>query len=586
MEEEPVMSDAHVSETLSFMDAFFLYLEQPGAPLNVAAISSFEGLIDLDLCREYVESKLPLVPRFLQRPVTTAFCIGPPTWQYDAHFDVRNHVREITLKSGTDAEWKSVVAEIMSAHLDRSRPLWEITLLRGLKEQRTGVVFKFHHCMVDGIAGVAMLNALMDPSPVVPTLPHKKQSPPAAPPPHDPGTALLDGLINTCFSTAQALLTAHSELLRMAQQATAKRNESQEDRTQASIGALASIAPLGGVASLLAELAQPTERLPFNVLCRGPQKFDWSEIPMAELIAVKEACGATVNDVVLTVLSMALRRYAELHKLEVKARKLRLVIPVNVRPSGEANVSGNQITFLPVDIPWSVREPKAFLGVVQERVKFSRTGHGAELVGLLGILLGALPAPLQALAGSTLSQLPISVCNSICTNVPGPRTPLYLLGHKMLSSYPYVPIGGEMGMNCAVMSYNGTLFVGFTGDAKAIPDLSELPGFFSESFAELREAAGVHIPKSVHIPKKKPRPKVKVAVRKAKAVSAAHAGAAANAPSNGDAAANPRKGEANVSKAVAKVNKSEAVVAKDEAVPKVDEGEAAPNESSVSAVSA
>ncbi len=98
MEEELVMSDAHVNETLSFMDAFFLYLEQPGAPLNVASIGAFEGIIDLDLCREYVESKLPLVPRFLQRPVTTPFCIGPPTWQYDLHFDVRNHVREITLK--------------------------------------------------------------------------------------------------------------------------------------------------------------------------------------------------------------------------------------------------------------------------------------------------------------------------------------------------------------------------------------------------------------------------------------------------------------------------------------------------------
>ncbi len=170
----------------------------------------------------------------------------------------------------------------------------------------------------------------------------------------------------------------------MAQQATAKRNESHEDRTQASIGALASIAPLGGVASLLAELAQPTERLPFNVLCRGPQKFDWSEISMAELIAVKEACGATVNDVVLTVLSMALRRYAELHKLECKGTQAEAGDSGECAPQRRpVSVSGNQITFLPVDIPWSVREPRAFLAVVQERVKFSRTGHGAELVGLL-----------------------------------------------------------------------------------------------------------------------------------------------------------------------------------------------------------
>ena len=458
---------------------------------------------------EYIESKLPLVPRFLQRPVTS--CIGPPTWQSDPHFDIHNHVREITLKRGTETEWKSAVSEVLSTHLDRSRPLWEIILFQGLKSQRTGMMVKCHHCMVDGIAGVAMLNALLDVNSEAPPVHHKKLTIPAAAPPHDPGTALLDGLINSCFSTAQALLTAHSELLRMAQQATAHRDEKPgEQHTQASIGALAQIAPLGSVANLLSELAQPTERLPYNVLCHGPQKFDWAEIPMAEIVAVKEACGTTVNEVVLTVLSIALRRYAEMHNLDTKGRKLRLVIPVNVRPAGDASPAGNQITFLPVDIPWRIREPKAFLSVVQERVKFSKTAHGAELIGLLGVLLGALPTSLQSMAGSFLSQLQISTCNSICTNVPGPRTPLYLLGHKMLSMYPYVPIGGEMGMNCAVMSYNGTLFVGFTGDAKAIPDLSDLAGFFAESFVELRDAAGIRIPK-----KKRAQPKAKTTVSKA-----------------------------------------------------------------------
>ena len=152
-----------------------------------------------------------------------------------------------------------------------------------------------------------------------------------------PERALLDGLINSCFSTAQALLTAHSELLRMAQQATANDGMRSEERAHPGFGRGAGQHRSRWEMSrvLLSELAQPTERLPFNVLCRGPQKFDWAEIPMAEIVAVKEACGATVNDVVLTVLSMALRRYAELHKLEVKGRKLRLVIPVNVRPNGE-----------------------------------------------------------------------------------------------------------------------------------------------------------------------------------------------------------------------------------------------------------
>lgn len=514
------MSDAHVNESLPFQDAFFLYVEQPGAPTNVAAVAEFEGVIGLDECTEYIESKLPLIPRFNSRVVIPPLSIGPPTLQYDRHFDIRNHVHEIKLKRGTDREWKAAVSDILSTHLDRNRPLWDFTLIQGLKGERTGVVIRIHHCLVDGIAGVGLINLLLDVSPVSPSVSHKKKKIPIPPPP-DSGSVLLEGLVGSCFSTGQALLTVHSELLRMAQQATVPANGAavhgngkgtNADEIQAAVRPLACIAPLGDFAKLVSELVQPTERLPFNVLCHGPQKFEWVKIPMQEIAAVRAAGTATVNDVFLTVMSGALRRYAELHNIKVKGRKLRLVVPVNVRPEGQSSSAGNQITFLPVDTPFSGRDPRKLLSLVQKRAKFSKTAHGAELVGLMAVLLSALPPPLQRLTGDILSRLPISLCNSICTNVPGPRTPLYLLGHKLVSAYPYVPIGGEMGMNCAVMSYNGTLFVGFTGDAQAIPDLTVLATFFTESFAELRDAFGVRTPE-----KERPPRKARIAVRKPQA---------------------------------------------------------------------
>jgi len=384
-------------------------------------------------------------------------------------------------------------------------------LIHGLKAENTGVVVRTHHCLVDGVGGVGLLNVLLDPNPVTPPLRRKKLKIPA-PLPHCHGTALLDSLISSCFSTGQAFLTAHSELLRMAQQVTLRNGTGVNTaQIQAAVRPLACLAPLGDFARLVSELAQPVERLPFNSLCRGPQKFDWNEIPMAEIAAVRKACGATVNEVVLTVLSAALRRYAELHQLKVKGRRLRIVVPVNMRAEGQTSSAGNQITFLPVDIPLNVRDPRKLLSLVQKRVKFSRSARAAELVTFAAMTLAATPPPLQSLTGTVLSQLPISLCNSICTNVPGPKTPLYLLGHKMLSSYPYVPIGGEMGMNCAVLSYDGALYAGFTGDAQAIPDLSALVTFFIESFAELRDAVGIHIPKS-----ERPRRKAKTAIRKSR----------------------------------------------------------------------
>jgi hypothetical protein len=96
------------------------------------------------------------------------------------------------------------------------------------------------------------------------------------------------------------------------------------------------------------------------------------------------------------------------------------------------------------------------------------------------------------MAGPIASQLPLSVCNIICTNVPGPQTPMYLLGHKLLRWYPYVPIGGEMGINCAVVSYDGRAFFGFTGDVHAAPDVARLEEFMKSSFAELNASVEAH----------------------------------------------------------------------------------------------
>lgn len=499
------MPDTHVNECLSTVDAFFLYLEQPGAPLNVASISVFEGVITLAECTKDIEAKLPLMPRFYQRVVPPPFGIGLPTWQNDPGFAIKNHIRQISLKRGTEAEFKACVSEILSTHLDRNRPLWEITLVHGLKHQNTGVIVRTHHCVIDGIAGVGMLKTLLDASPTPAKQPRRTRAARLSQA-NDPASALLDGLISSCFTAAQALLTTHSELLQMAQRMTSPKPDEQSSRLPSENGRM----PLGGVsqfgdlACALSELARPTERLPYNVLCHGPQKFEWCQVPMDEITAVKQVCAGTVNDVVLTILTSTLRRYAELHKLQVKGKTLRLVLPVNLRGTIETTDTGNNITFLPVDIPFGTREPKKLIASVQKRVELSRIARGAELVGLVTTILGAVPSPLQSLIGNILSQLPISLCNSICTNVHGPRTPLYLVGHKMLSSYPYVPIGGEMGMNCAVLSYNGTLFVGFTGDAKAIPDLDCLPVFFGESFEELKNAVGVHAPKP-KAPQRKPK---------------------------------------------------------------------------------
>ena len=139
-----------------------------------------------------------------------------------------------------------------------------------------------------------------------------------APHPRDAGAALLDGLVKSYFSAVKGALTLHSEAVSLAQGILAKSADS-----------------LANIVDIMPELATPADRLPFNVVCHGPQKFGWTEISMDEVRMIRQGCGGTVNDVLLTVVAAALRRYSELRRVRVTGRSARIMIPVNVR-SGDA----------------------------------------------------------------------------------------------------------------------------------------------------------------------------------------------------------------------------------------------------------
>jgi diacylglycerol O-acyltransferase len=476
---------------LSYGDALFLYLEREGMPLNVASVNVFEGEISFKACTRFIESKLPVIPRYRQRVVPPPFNIGLPTWEFDPDFDIRNHVRQVTLKRGTDAELKAVAGKILSPMLDRQRPLWDFTLIHGLKGGHSAVVTRMHHCLADGLAGVALLNALMDPSPEVHPLPKRKPRF-HVPPREDSPKSLLDELILSSSSVAERVITAQTELLNVMQHVLgAASHAPEESHPHPQPGTTGEHIPsIADLARFMPEVSGSTQRLPFNIICRGPQKFRWVEIPLEHLKAVKQACDVTINDVVLTVVASAIQRYVEARKVRVRGRLLRIVVPVNVRGSGDASELGNRITFLPVTIPLDIRSPRKLMAAIRERLAFLKNTHVSELVGLAGTVLGTIPTAAQLVVGALVNQLPLGLCNVICTNVRGPESPLYLLGHKMVRCYPYVPIGGDIGINCAVLTYDGTAYFGFTGDAHAAPDLGRLEKFLTTSFSELQKAVG------------------------------------------------------------------------------------------------
>ncbi|MFZ3262685.1 MAG: wax ester/triacylglycerol synthase family O-acyltransferase [Terriglobales bacterium] len=482
-------------DRLSWGDSVFLNLERDGMPLNVACICVLEGDIPFRTYLQFVESRLLLIPRYLMRVVPPPLNIGLPIWDYDPEFNIKNHVGEVTLKDGSDADLKALAGKIFGKVMDRQHPLWDLTLVRGLKGNRTGIIARMHHCLADGIAGVGVMSALMDASPAVPRLP-KRKTRLRVPPPRDAAPSLVDGLTNSYSNFMERILSGWADVLNIT------------ERTLANGGN----APSEDFSSLMPEITAPTERLRFNVLYRGPQRFACTEIPLAEVKAIRHACGTSINDVLLALVTATIRRYSEIHGDRVKGRLLRIMVPVNLRGNNSSDELGNRISLVAVTIPLDIRPPEKLLAEVHRRTEFLKRAHAAELVGMAGGLLGMLPCPIQAFAGPMISQVPFTPFNMVCTNVPGPQFPLYVLGHKMLRWYPYVPIGGELALNCAILSYNGMVYFGFSGDANITPDMTRFEKLLQSNFTELRNAAGIKVPQNK--PAKKRAPKTKQAAPK------------------------------------------------------------------------
>ena len=356
--------------------------------------------------------------------------------------------------------------------MSRQHPLWDMTLVRGLKNNRTALVARMHHCLADGIAGVGIMSLLMDPRPNVP-LRRGPRKPLRMPKPLDTMTSLLESLTGSYSNLLERILSAWSNMLNITETTLAPgANPTNDD-----------------ISRFMPEVTAQTERLFFNTIYHGPQKFACTEIPLDEIKTIRKACGASVNDVLLALVTATIRRYSELHGDRVKGRLFRVMVPVNLRGNDpHPDKLGNCISLVPVTIPLNIRDPRKLLAAVHRRMEFLKRAHAAEFVSLASGLISVVPNPLQAYVGPHISQLPITPFNMVCTNVPGPQFPLYLLGHKMVQWYPYVPVGGELALNCAILSYNGMVYFGFSGDVHISPDLHLLEKFLKLNFAELREA--------------------------------------------------------------------------------------------------
>lgn len=472
-------------DRLSGLDSSFLHLEDAGpAHMHVGACLILEGPPPThEELVQALDSRLHLVPRYRQRLAFVPLAQGRPVWVDDPHFNPNFHVRHTALpRPGGEEELARLAGRVFSQTLDRTRPLWEIWLVEGVAEGRFAILSKTHHALVDGVSGVDVISVLFDTSPdPMPVAPSEGEWVPRPLP--TPAQLLADALLERATVPAEVARGVR-RALRGPRQLARRAGEA-----------------LAGLGAMTFSGLQPAPPSPFNMRIGPHRRFRWVRADLGELKQVKNALGGTVNDVVLTVVAGALGSYMRRHGHETEGVELKAMVPVSVRAEIEHGALGNRVAAMWAPLPVGVSDPARRLALVREamgEVKESGQAVGAQV---LTALSGFAPPTIMAQAARLQARQ--RMFNLVVTNVPGPQIPLYLLGRELLELYPMVPLAENTTVGIAIMSYNGHVGFGLTGDYDRIADLDVLAGELKSAIAQMLEVA--HGPRSAPVAARRPR---------------------------------------------------------------------------------
>ncbi len=457
-------------DRLTGLDSSFLHLERDSAHMHVAGCAIFYGRAPThEELVGAIEARLHLVPRYRQRLAFVPLGQGRPVWVDDPHFHVAYHVRHTALpEPGSEEQLMRMTGRVFSQALDRSRPLWEVWLVEGLEGGRFALLSKTHHALVDGISGVDILTVLFDTSP---------EPMPVAPPDHEWVPRPLPSRAQLLADALLERATVPGEMARGVR-AALRGPRAVVGQVMRSVGALGQLALTG---------LQPAPHTVFNATIGPHRRFTWVRGDLAQFKAIKNALSGTVNDVVLTVVSGALGRYMRSHGASTEGVVLRAMVPVSVRADIERGALGNRVAAMWAPLPVSIEDPAERLRTISasmQELKGSGQAVGAQVLTQLSGF-----APPTIISQAARLQARQRLFNLVVTNVPGPQFPLYLLGRELEAIFPMVPLAKNTALGVAILSYNGQLNFGLSGDYDAMADIEALAVELRAAIAELAAAA-------------------------------------------------------------------------------------------------
>lgn len=467
-------------QQLGAQDANFLYSETTRNPNHVASVQKFElpqATTSSDFVaglKGFMAARLHLVPYLTRKIRFSPGNLDHPFWISDENFDIDNHIVEIRLPiPGDTSQLELKIAELHSEQMDRNIPLWKLHVITGLEDGCVAFYNQVHHACIDGMAGQAATQILMDKTPDHPT-----QNPPRNfPEKEDPGLIDLyvlsvQNLLTVQIDNASKLFDGMEAFARMAQRA---------------------IDPSKSFGALI----EPAPSTRFNRTIGKERSYAAGELLLADIKAMGNTMGCKVNDVFMAICAGGLRKYLQRHH-ELPVRSLIAGCPVSLRKPGDTALN-NQVTMMSVSLATDIADPRLRLLAIRDSADTAKEvtadladGYNTN-IAFPGMPLILTAATILADISNAADFIPMPI-NVVISNVPGPREMLYSNGARMLTHYPVsIPTQG-IGLNITVQSYCGTLYFGLTACRKALPDAPLLRDDMMSAYRELKSLFSDEVP--------------------------------------------------------------------------------------------
>jgi diacylglycerol O-acyltransferase / wax synthase len=431
------------TEALSRADLAWLNADVPTNHFVVTSLALFDERLEVDRLKTVLTARLGQHPRLMQVVTGGSNPILGARWAPAAGFDLDAHIHRVALPrpAGT-RELAAYIGDLVGRPIDLSRPLWECHIVDG-PGAGSALVTRFHHSLGDGQAMVRMLLSLTDR-----TLdgwrlpPARARSPrrPHRPRRKSPGRPGLTTLMRQGLDAA---------------------------------GTLARLT--------LLDADPPT---PFRGALTMLKGVAWSEpLALARVKRVAKATGTTVNDVVVSVIAGALAGYLRGHGHETMGLRIRAMVPVNLRPAGDAGMSGNQFSLVYLELSMGAGNPLERL--MRVKIEMDRIKASSEpAVGWLLVQgLGLLPPRLE----HATSAFYADKASLVLTNVIGPGEPIYMAGSRIRQMTFWEPESGGLGLGVSIYSYAGEITVGAVSDRDLVASPQEITDGVGTEFSALEQ---------------------------------------------------------------------------------------------------